>query len=290
MDIEQIEILKAVRDTGSINAASQKLFMAKSAISASIKRLELELGFEFLDRSSYRVKLSSRARMYLAKAETLLDLRNELNFLAKQLSHNIESQLRISSSLLYPLPSFINLIKKISKKFPSTTINLDREILSGEQMLIDEEVDLAIIETNSNSPDLEYKKFLEVKMPLVINREHDFFKLAKKEQNLENLQHYPQIVLRSTNSHVHHVRGGVYQDATKCFVSDDYTKKELILQGLGWGRLPEHLIKKEIDNKSLFILEHIEKTLVIDLFIARRKNHSYGEVSENIWNENISKY
>ncbi len=68
MDIEQIEILKAVRDTGSINAASQKLFMAKSAISASIKRLELELGFEFLDRSSYRVKLSSRARMYLAKA------------------------------------------------------------------------------------------------------------------------------------------------------------------------------------------------------------------------------
>lgn len=174
MDLELIRYLKAVEDYGSINAASERLFVAKSAISKAIKQSEVEFGFKLLDRSSYRVQLSPKGKMYLNKSSKLFRVLDELENIRKQLSDNIESSIKISSSVLFDLNKFIDLIKKTNKQFPKTTIYLEREILSGEKMLINKEVDIAITESILDKANIDSKKVDSVSMPLVISRNHEF--------------------------------------------------------------------------------------------------------------------
>lgn len=289
MDIGQIRILKAIDEFGSINAASEHLYMAKSAISTSIKQVELEFGFKLLDRTSYRVKLSPKAKMYLEKANAILKLSSELDGFRKQLSENIESSIKISSTVLYNLENYIRLIKNLNKKFPSTTIYLEREVLSGEKMLLDGTVDIAITETNADITNIETKKISEVKMPLVISANHEFLQSLKNKKTFEELQKFPQIILRSTFPEASNF-GGIYNQAPHWNVSDHHTKLELIKNGLGWGRMPDYLVKKDLDQGRLIALTNIEKPMTINIYLARRKNYPYGKVADFIWQADLQRY
>lgn len=280
--IEELEILKAIETQGSINAAAQKLMMAKSNISTIIKQAEISYGFKLLDRSSYKAKLTQKAKMYLEKAQTMLELKKDLQKYQKQLANNIETSIKISSSLLYDLSLFIELIKKANCRFPETSIVLEREVLSGLEMLNNNKVDLAITELTTDKVNFEYKKIGCISMPLVISINHPFIQKTKNRDDFQELKKYPQIVLRSTYPEQTGA-GSVYQDTVKWNVSDDYTKLELIKKGLGWGRLPNHLIKKEVEKGSIFVLNNIEKLLEIDLYVVRKKNNYYGEVASFIW-------
>ena len=282
MEIEQIQILEAINEHGSINATAENLFLAKSHISRSIKQAEIEIGFKLLERDGYRVKLSPKAKMYLEKAQKLLKAHDDLKNYQKQLSNNIESSIKISSTVLYNLDNYINLIKIINKKFPQTSIYSEREVLSGEELLKQEKVELAIIENIQDSSNLESIKLESVNMPLVIWSNHKFLKQEKAKMTLNTLKQYPQIVLRSSldlNKH----SGGVYQDAIQWKVSDHHSKLELIRHGLGWGRMPEYLVAKDIERGKLKILKDIEKPLTVDIYLAKRKNYSYGKVAQFIW-------
>ncbi len=282
MRLENIKILNAIAKFGSINAAAENLFMAKSAISTSIKQAELEFGFDLLDRSGYRVQLSHKAKMYLEKAQKLLQLADDLDAYTKQLGDNIESSIKISSSLLFDLQDFISLIKKANKKFPSTSVVIEREVLSGEKMLLDEIVDLAITEVRTDTVNIESKQIATVSMPLVISASHDFVRSLKHKKDIEYLQDFPQIVLRSTFADSS-ATGGIYKNAPHWNVSDDFTKLELIRQGLGWGRMPEYLIKKDLEKGKLIRLDNIEKALSLAIYISRRSRDPHGKVAEFIW-------
>lgn len=282
MDIEQIKILKAVNENGSINATADKLFMAKSMISKNLKQAEAELGFELLDRSGYRVKLTHKGKMYLERAEKILSNFQELENFRLQLIDDIESSISISSTFLYKLSSFIDIIKQTNKHFPHTTIYTQREVLSGQKLLMQEDVDIAITEMVSDKANIETRKIGSVKMPLVISADHEFIQSLVHKREYDDLKQYPQIILRSTfpdNSGT----GSIYDDSVHWYVSDDNTKLEYIRKGLGWGRMPEHMIEKDLEKGKLVQLKKIEKPLEVDIFIARRKRHPKGKVFDFIW-------
>ena len=49
------------------------------------------------------------------------------------------------------------------------------------------------------------------------------------------------------------------------------TKKQIILDGLGWGKLPEHEISSSLNSKKLFHLSHLDENISADIYIARKK-------------------
>jgi DNA-binding transcriptional LysR family regulator len=281
LSLEQINLLNAINKYGSINTTAEKLFISKSGISSAIKNLEKRIGFELLDRSEYRVKLSHRGRMLLEKAEPLYKMQDDFQDFIKLLGDNIESHIKISSSVMYSIESLTKVLKAVSEKFPQTKIILNREVLSGEKLLLREDVDIAIVESRIDTSNLDFKKINKVKIPLLISTGHPFLKLATDKQNLSNLNKYPQIVLKSTLND--EGQGGVYQGAHKWQVSDMPSKKEFILQGLGWGRLPDFLIKKEMKAKKLIELKNIEMTQYLELYLAKRKSIQHGRVINFIW-------
>tara|TARA_R110002110_G_scaffold104787_6_gene263904 strand:+ start:342 stop:596 length:255 start_codon:yes stop_codon:yes gene_type:complete len=64
-----------------------------------------------------------------------------------------------------------------------------------------------------------------------------------------------------------------------------HTKKELTLAGLGWGRLPEHLIKKALSNNLLcpINVQGIPVTSTFDLGFIRLSSEPMGPIAQKFW-------
>ena len=280
--IDQIQCLKEVDKIGSITKAAENLNRAKSALNYSIKNLEEQLGFQLLDKSQYRAKLTTRAKQFIENSETLLKEFERLKMTANQLADNIETNIRISGSGVCSLDKLYLAIKKAMEKYPSTQIELEREILSGQQMLEQGEVDIALLESLEMNDQFEYKLIDHVDFKLVLASDHPYLGLPKKEQTMENLCQYPQIIQRATIPRPNLERG-IQKDAIKWRVTDTLSKKEIILNALGWGRLPHHDIKQELKSKKLSHLKHLKADDKVPVYLVRKKQDKHGKVSELIW-------
>ena len=61
-------------------------------------------------------------------------------------------------------------------------------------------------------------------------------------------------------------------------------KKELILQGMGWGHLPRYLIETNLRDGSLIpIAGQLFKGGRIELVAARRRDRPHGPVAMRLW-------
>lgn len=280
--IEQIQCFQSVASEGSFTKASEKLFKAKSAVMYSVKNLEEQLGFELFDRSHYRPQITPKGESFLVKSHKILENMQELHEETRLIASDVEMRLRISasgifnSSLLYPV------LKKAMKKFPSTEILFEKEILSGEKMLGRDMVDLAIFENLNNKRDYDYKKISEVELRLVIAKEHEFFKLPKKRQIKEGLYKYPQIIQRSTIRD-DDFQVGVHHESLKWKVTDTPSKREIIVNGLGWGRLPCHVIDEDLRQGRLVHLDKLEDDDKVEIYLCKQKNKRMGKVATFIW-------
>ncbi|MFT6633782.1 MAG: DNA-binding transcriptional LysR family regulator [Bacteriovoracaceae bacterium] len=280
--IDQIECFQAISETGSFQKASEKLNKAKSAVMYSVKNLEEQLGFPLLDRSSYRSKVTPQGEAFLFRSKKILENMSELHDYCNQIASEVEMKLSISVSGIFNINLLYPVIKNSMKVFPSTEIILEKEILSGEKMLQREMVDIAIFENIHNKRELDFKSIGPVKLVLVISSDHPFLKLTHKEQTREALYKYPQIVQRSTIQDEDH-NIGVHSKSLKWKVTDTPSKKDIIMNGLGWGRLPLHTVEVEIKNGTLTHLKDFKDDDEVEMYICKRKNAFMGKVSQMIW-------
>ena len=71
MKIEQLQQLLAVEDDGRINEEAQKLYVARSSLSTSMKNLEAELGALIFERTTRGVMLTAFGRDVYHQAQDI---------------------------------------------------------------------------------------------------------------------------------------------------------------------------------------------------------------------------
>src|SRR5712664_4114864 len=77
MDLSQLEVFLAVARERRFSRAAEKLFRTQSAVSQTIRKLELEIGEPLFDRSSRDGVLTDAGRVLQEYAEKLLNLRQD---------------------------------------------------------------------------------------------------------------------------------------------------------------------------------------------------------------------
>src|SRR5260370_12579796 len=77
MDLAQIEVFLRVARERRFSRAAEKLFRTQSAVSQTIRKLELEIGEPLFDRSSREGLLTDAGRVLQEYAEKLLNLRQD---------------------------------------------------------------------------------------------------------------------------------------------------------------------------------------------------------------------
>lgn len=72
MDLSTLATFVAVAEEGSFTRAADRLHVVQSAVSASVRKLERELGVTLFDRTTHRVALSDAGRVLLPEARATL--------------------------------------------------------------------------------------------------------------------------------------------------------------------------------------------------------------------------
>ncbi|MEM7645508.1 MAG: LysR substrate-binding domain-containing protein, partial [Pseudomonadota bacterium] len=140
----------------------------------------------------------------------------------------------------------------------------------------------SIFESLVNKSNFDFKLVSTEKLILVIASDHDFLSLPKELQTKEQLYNYPQVIQRSTIRN-EDMQIGIHKDSLKWKVTDTPSKREIILNGLGWGRLPEHVIKRDLKSKKLVHLRKFEDDDLVDFYLCKRKGSKMGQVAQFIW-------
>jgi DNA-binding transcriptional LysR family regulator len=284
LTIHQLLCFDAVVSEGGFQAAAARLRRTHSTVFTSIKNLESQLGLCLFDRQGYRVMLTDQGRSFHARARILLHELQNLREHAAQLTMGEESELRVVIGDLCPLPEILSLLRRFFDGCPRTRLHLHFEALAGPwQRLFDDEADLILHHVDKADLRLETIDLLAVKVVPVVAPNFLRFPITRSISP-EQMRDYVQCVIRDTT------RGSAPKDyflvegARSWTVSDQLMKKELILQGMGWGHMPKHLIAQELRERRLLpITGKYFKGGQAELVAARRRGVAHGPVAEKLW-------
>lgn len=283
MTLEQILTIEAIVKEGSFKAAADFLHKSQPSISMAVKKLEEEYQITLFSRDEYRPSLTSDGELFYQKSLELLKEYRELDYLARQISRGVEPEIRVSIDAVSPVSLVLKFLKKFFQNHPDTKLVLKFEVLSGTlERLIDNEVDLAITPKSQKLDQFDLKHLTNTKMVSVISTE-----LIKKQKKVSDafLKNHNQIILADSARKIEKTTTGILAGGKSLTVNDIGFKKELIVNGLGWGGLPIDLVKNEVQKGKLEILStETTKERDLDIFMVKLKNKPMGPVLKELWN------
>jgi DNA-binding transcriptional LysR family regulator len=283
LTLHQLLCFDAVVTEGSFQAAADKLLRSQPTISSTVKNLETQLRLSLLDRSGYRVALTDAGRSFYERTRVFLHELQRLRDHAAQLAMGEESELRVVIGDVCPLPEILGLLRRFFDGCPGTRLHLHFEAISGPgERLFDDEADLILHHIDKADPRLEFVDLFTVKLVPVVAPNFLRFPISKSITP-EQMRDYVQCVIRDTArspARDYYLLEG----ARSWTVSDQLMKKELILQGMGWGHLPHYVIAQNLRDKSLLPItgKHFKGGRV-ELVAARRRNTPHGPIANRLW-------
>jgi DNA-binding transcriptional LysR family regulator len=281
MTLEQILTIEAIIQKGSFKAAAVFLCKSQPSVSMAIKKLEDEYQITLFSRDQYRPSLTNEGRIFFEKARSVLKEFRELQVTAQQMSRGEEVELRIGIDAISPVSLILHFLKKFFEQHPHTVLQLSFEVLYGTlERLIDGEVDFAITPMKSENLTLE-SQFLTTTSIIPVMKP-DFIKEKKVSDSV--LKNYKQIILADSSRHSPKISTGVLEGGKSFTLSEISFKKEMILQGLGWGSLPYEMVKSELAKKKLVVVKTASiKESKLDIYLVHDPKKSMGPVARELW-------
>jgi DNA-binding transcriptional LysR family regulator len=100
----------------------------------------------------------------------------------------------------------------------------------------------------------------------------------------DQMRAFTQCVMRDTARHSPRQDYFMIEGAPQCMVADQGMKKEIILQGLGWGHMPRFLIEEELrDGRLQSIAGRHLPGRTEELVAARRRDRPHGPIANLLW-------
>lgn len=241
-----------------------------------------------LARDNYRLKLTEGGTSFYHKAKELLQSASQLNSLGEHLGTGNEAKIRIGYDVTCPISHMLSFLKQCQTQFPFTEIELIGATRFGAlELLKKEEIDLAINPwwpTLYGLGDLESLPVTNFSIILVATPE-----LFPSYKTISSVDLKKEVHLNikesdlSFDTHELMLLKGCRQWQTK----DAYTLKNMLVEGLGWGYIPEFFVDEELKSKKLIRLKpkEIEYNISGEIRLIKRKQYTLGPVSSMIWNE-----
>lgn len=293
MTLDQLRALIGVVDHGGFRAASEALHKSQSAVSIAIKNLEDELKVAIFERDGYRPTLTDHGKILVQKARTVLSQAKGMSDLAQHYAQGVEAELRVVVSEIFDIQQILDVFRIIRDQYPATRLTLFVENFNAPlELLEDKEADIALVAGGELFDKIErtrYETLCSVQLIPVIS---SCAEQASKADVLTvaDMDGATQIVVTDRSRNRDERKYGVLENSVQWRVNDFLTKKQIILSGLGWGKVPGHMIGSELASGDLVALNSSDFGPVeVETFISRSINHPFGPVAEAFWNLIVNK-
>ena len=285
MTYDQLTAFLAVADDGGFGAASATLHKSQPAVSKLVRNLEEDLGVTLFDRGQYRATLSDAGRLFRERAAAVVEQTEALRTFGRQLGGRIEPVVRLAVEAVTPVAPILAILRTVQERFPAVRLELSTESLSGAaDALRGDRAEVAVATTlGTGLTKLERVHFRTVRILPVAHRDHPLATCGTPIPPAL-LRAHPQIVLRDSANDPASPSLNVLEDGVRWSVTDVTAKRDVILAGMGWGGLPEHVVADALASRILVRLEVPEfEVRTMELFAMRRRDRPHGVVAQALW-------
>mgnify|MGYP001018577225 CR=1 FL=1 len=261
-NLEYYKVFFYVATYGSITAAAERLFVSQPNVSKSIQKLEEQLGCQLFARTKRGMILTAEGQVLWERVapacQLILAAENELETMKSPDGGTLSIASTEMGFKTYVLPALSLLLTdhpNVKIRFVNA---LNAQIL---EMLEGGMIDLAILHSPLEMGDTIASKTIDVIQECFIAGPR-YAHLGQKAQHLAELKKYPFISMPEGSSGKRYLTD-VFRQHGLIFEADiEVTSIELTIQAVesnfGIGILPERIVKKRIEAKSLFHIPTVE--------------------------------
>lgn len=255
MDLRQLEILRAVADTGSFTGAGQQLHLSQSAVSRQILLLEEELKEQLFLRLGRKVRITPTGTILLGLSQRLFDDLEQTRASIMDSQERVSGTVRLVGGMTVCLYVFPPLLKAFRREYPDVEVKLIpgatprliRQLRTGA-------ADLGLLTLPIDDPNLVSVPVMREELLLVTAPQNPLAR--KKTITPQDLANQP-FVLFETGSGTRRAIEAFFlkeQIAPKVVTETENVEiiKAFVRIGMGVTIIPYQAVAREVKAGSLF--------------------------------------
>lgn len=279
--LDQLEVLEAIDRTGSFSKAARSLHRVPSAVSHTVARLEDALGVELFDRSGHRAKLTNAGQRVLDSGREVLRAARRLDVMAEGLQGGWEPTLQVVVDGALPMPPILHALRQFIDAGHPTRIRLDVEHRLGVIARWEkDEADLMCVLGLDEADGCVVTRLPDLPMVLVAAPDHPLGSTTRVERT--DLSDHVELLVRDSASSTRDGGEAWFGTGHIVHLSDFPTKRVALLEGLGFGWMPQQLVEKDLSEGLLTTLELTDgdDSWTFRPLLVRRADQAQGPASK----------
>jgi len=272
---DELALLEAIRDSGSLSRAAARLGKAPSTISHAARQLEARFDALLFDRRRYRLQLTPAGQLLANEAARLMQDVSRLSRRVKQIASGWEDRLWIVTDEILEFEIFAPVIRSFDSLQSGVALRLTNEVLGGTwEALRDGRADIIVGATNEPPaiPKLRWFELGVMEWVFAVSPRHPLAKATEPLQREALAGHRSVVVADTSRSSAGRAYGVVGGQATLAVPS---MRAKIIAQrqGLGVGWLPRQRVAGLLKRGELMEKQMADPREPNTLYVAWRGDH-----------------
>lgn len=271
---DELALLEAIRESGSLSRAAARLGKAPSTVSHAARQLEARFDALLFDRRRYRLQLTPAGHLLAQEAGRLIQDVARLTQRVKQVAGGWEDRLWIVTDELLEFETLLPVVRAFDALQSGVSLRITHEVLGGTwEALFDGRADLVVGATNEPPaiPHLRWFELGSMEWVFAVSPRHPLAKAGEPLTHDEVTQHRAIVVADSSRSagRGYGVLGG---QATLAMPS---MRAKILAQrdGLGVGWLPRKRVELLLKRGDLVEKQVADPREPNVLYVGWRGNH-----------------
>ena len=246
---EELDLLEALRSTGSLSKAAARLGKAPSTVSHAARQLEERFDALLFDRRRYRLSLTPAGQLLAEEAGRIGADAERLERRVRQVAGGWEEQLRICTDEIIDFAPLRALIPGFDALKSGVALRFSHEVLGGTwEALADGRADLVIGATNEPPPiaGLQWREMGVLEWVYAVSPRHPLAAI-KAPLTREQRRAHRAVAVADSSRRSSARSYGLLGGQTTLVVPAMREKIEAQLAGLGAGWLPRLRVQALLD-------------------------------------------
>jgi DNA-binding transcriptional LysR family regulator len=190
---------------GSFTKAAKKLYISQPSLSASISRLEAEMGFQIFDRSKIPCSLTPEGRIYIESIEEIIESENNMKSRIKALRDTQHGSISVGGSSFASYMILTKICSEFYKKHPKINVTIDIGNKGSSELtekLENKELDVLVTYSNQDTKYIT-EPILEERLVIAMNKKlvprEDIRRLSLSREEILRGDYSPEREIEDTS-------------------------------------------------------------------------------------------
>lgn len=273
LQLEELALLEAIRDTGSLSQAAARLGKAPSTISHAARQLEARFDALLFDRRRYRLQLTPAGKLLADEAARVqADVKRTMQRV-RQVANGWEDRLWIVTDELLEFETLLPVVRDFDELASGVSLRITHEVLGGTwEALRDGRANLVIGATNEpqKMPGINWVELGALDWVFAVSPRHELARVTEPLSRDVIVRHRAIVVAdssRHSEGRVYGVLGGQAALAVPGMRAKIMAQRE----GLGVGWLPRQRVAHLLQQGALVEKQTVQPREPNILYVAWRE-------------------